>query len=94
MLTGRVNICSGDPALAHAIKDRYYNWVELSFNYFPQEAYFLAGQMAATRNYDLIAVIPFANSYGKGHFYLWRTALAAGHGDFTSQTQLKTNVWS
>ena len=49
--------------------------------------------MAATRNYDLIAVIPFANYYGKGHFYLWRTALAAGHGNFTSLAQLKTNVW-
>jgi hypothetical protein len=83
----------GDPALAQAVKDRYYNWVELSFNYIPGEAYFLAGQMAATKNYDLIAVIPFENSYGEGHFYLWRSALEAGHGDFTSMAQLKSNVW-
>ena len=84
----------GNPALAQAVKDRYYDWVELSFNYLPQQAYFLAGQMAATRNYDLVAVITFENSYGKGHFYLWRIALTPGRGNFKSLAQLKTNVWS
>ena len=83
----------GNIAIEQAIKNRYYSWVELSFIYLPQQAYFAAGQMAATRNYDLIAVILFSNSYGKGHFYLFRSALAAGHGDFTSLTQLKTNDW-
>ena len=83
----------GDPALAQAVRDRYYNWVELSFNYIPASAYFLVGQMATTRNYDLIAVISFENSYGEGHFYLWRSALEAGHSDFTSMAQLKSNVW-
>jgi 4-amino-4-deoxy-L-arabinose transferase-like glycosyltransferase len=81
----------GDPALASAVKNRYYNWVELSFNYIPGEAYFLAGQLAATRNYDLIAVIPFQNSYGAGNFYLWRSATEAGQGDFTSLAQLKAD---
>jgi 4-amino-4-deoxy-L-arabinose transferase-like glycosyltransferase len=83
----------GDPALAQAIKAGYYSWVELSFNAIPNEAYFAASQMAATRNYDLIAVILFQNSYGKGHFYLWRLALVPGHGNFTSLAQLKTNDW-
>jgi 4-amino-4-deoxy-L-arabinose transferase-like glycosyltransferase len=83
----------GDPALIHAVKDRYYDLIELSFNYFPGQAYFLAQQLAVTKNYDLIGVIPFVNSYGRGHYYLWRSALAAGHGDFTSVAQLKTNVW-
>jgi hypothetical protein len=49
--------------------------------------------MAATRNYDLIAVIGFQNSYGKGHFYLWRSALVPGHGNFTSLAQLNTKQW-
>jgi hypothetical protein len=49
--------------------------------------------MAETRNYDLIAVILFSNSYGKGHFYLFRSALAPGHGNFTSLAQLKTKDW-
>lgn len=83
----------GNPAIAQAIKDRYYNWVEVSLIYLPQQAYYTAGQMAATRNYDLVAVIPFSNSYGTGHFYLWRSALVAGQGDFTSLAQLRTNVW-
>jgi hypothetical protein len=84
---------TGDPALAQAIKDRYYDIVELSFNYFPQEAFFFAGQMAAARNYDLIGKVALVNSYGRGHFYVWRSALVAGHGNFTSLTQLNTKAW-
>jgi hypothetical protein len=83
----------GDPALVQAIRDRYYDWVELSFNAIPSEAYFATVQMAATRNYDLIAVILFQNSFGKGHFYLWRLATVPGHGNFKSLAQLKTNNW-
>jgi 4-amino-4-deoxy-L-arabinose transferase-like glycosyltransferase len=84
----------GNPAIAQAIKDRYYDWVELSLIYLPQQAYYTAGQMAATRNYDLIAVVLFSNRYGKGHFYLFRSAPVPGHGNFTNLGQLKTNVWS
>lgn len=83
----------GDPAIAQAIKDRYYNWVELSLIYLPAQAYYAAGQMAQTRNYDLIDVILFSDSYGKGHYYLFRSALVPGHGDFTSLAQLKTKDW-
>jgi hypothetical protein len=50
--------------------------------------------MITTRNYDLIGVIPFCNSFGKGHFYLFRDATLAGHGDFTNWKQLKTKHWS
>jgi 4-amino-4-deoxy-L-arabinose transferase-like glycosyltransferase len=84
----------GNAALAQGIKDRYYNWVELSFVYLPAQAYYAAGQMMATRNYDLITAIPFCNSFGKGHFYLFRSAPLAGHGNFTSWKQLKTKHWS
>jgi 4-amino-4-deoxy-L-arabinose transferase-like glycosyltransferase len=83
----------GDPAVAHAIQDRYYDWVELSFVYLPDEANFTAAQMAATRNYDLIGEILFSNSFGKGHFYLFRLALSPGHGNFTSLKQLKPTNW-
>ena len=83
----------GDPALIQAVKDRYYDLVELSFNYFPDKAYFLAQQMAVTRNYDLIAVIPFKNSYGKGHFFLWRSSLNPGQGNFTSVAQVQSKTW-
>ena len=83
----------GNPALVQALKAGYYSWVELSFNAMPPEAYFAASQMATTRNYDLIAVILFQNSYGKGHVYLWRLARVPGHGNFTSLAQLKTKDW-
>jgi hypothetical protein len=45
--------------------------------------------MAASRNYDLIDKIPFQNSFGRGYFYLWRSAAVAGHGNFTSLSQVK-----
>jgi 4-amino-4-deoxy-L-arabinose transferase-like glycosyltransferase len=78
----------GDPALTQAIKDRYFAIIELSFNYYPYEATFIAKQMIATRNYDLIATIPFQNSFGTGHFYLWRSAAVPGHGNFTNLSQV------
>ena len=83
----------GNPALIQAVKHRYYALVELSFNYFPAQAYFLAQQMATTRNYDLIGAMPLHNAYGNGHFFLWRSALVAGHGDFTSVAQVQTKAW-
>jgi hypothetical protein len=73
-----------DPALAQAIKDRYFALVELSFNAHPAEALFIAQQMAASRNYDLIAKIQFQNSFGIGNFYIWRSAAVAGQGNFAS----------
>jgi 4-amino-4-deoxy-L-arabinose transferase-like glycosyltransferase len=83
----------GNQALTQAIRDRYYSSVELSFNYFPAQAYFLAQQMADTRNYDLIAAMPLVNSYGRGHYFLWRSALIAGQGNFTSVAQVTTKKW-
>jgi 4-amino-4-deoxy-L-arabinose transferase-like glycosyltransferase len=77
----------GDPALTQAIKDRYFALVELSFNYQPAEARFIAQQMAASKNYDLIARVPFQNSFGTGHFYIWRSAAVAGQGNFTGCNQ-------
>jgi hypothetical protein len=79
----------GDEALTQAINDRYFALVELSFNYQPAEAHFIAQQMAVSRNYDLIDKVPFQNSFGRGHFYLWRSAAEAGHGNFTSLSQVK-----
>jgi 4-amino-4-deoxy-L-arabinose transferase-like glycosyltransferase len=83
----------GPAATSQAIKDRYYNWVELSFIYLPQDAYYAAGQMAQTRNYDLIAAVLFSDVYGKGHFFLFRSALVAGHGNFRSLAQLTKVSW-
>jgi hypothetical protein len=78
----------GDPALADAINHRYFALVELSFNYQPAQARFIAHLLAASRNYDLIDKILFQNSFGTGYFYLWRSAAVAGHGNFTSTSQV------
>ena len=78
----------GNPALIQAIHDRYFDIIELSFNYQTSQAIFIAKQMAASRNYDLIATIPFQNSFGTGHFYLFRSAIAAGQGNFTRMSQV------
>jgi hypothetical protein len=83
----------GNAALLQAIRTRYYAFVELSFNYFPAQAYALAQQMAITRNYDLIGVMPLVNSYGRGHFFLWRSAAVPGRGNFTSVAQVTTRIW-
>lgn len=79
----------GDEALTQAIDNRYFALVELSFNYQPAEAHFIAQQMVASRNYDLIAKILFQNSFGRGHFFIFRSAAVAGHGNFKSLSQVK-----
>jgi 4-amino-4-deoxy-L-arabinose transferase-like glycosyltransferase len=88
----------GDPAVAQAIKDQYFVLVELSFVHSPGEAHFVAEQMAASRNYDLIARVffegdlvdggPLGSKYGSGYYYVWRSALVAGEGTFTSLSQI------
>jgi len=79
----------GDPAVTQALNDRYFALVELSFNYQPAEAHFIAQQMIVSRNYDLIARVPFQNSFGTGHFYIFRSAAVAGQGNFTNLSQVK-----
>jgi 4-amino-4-deoxy-L-arabinose transferase-like glycosyltransferase len=89
----RGKVFHGNPAITQALHDRYYEWAELSFVYIPDGAYSAAQQMVQDRNYDLVAAVPFQNSYGKGHFYLFRLALNPGHGDFTSMAQLQKVSW-
>ncbi len=72
----------GTEDLRRAINDRYFDLVELSFNYQPVQARLIALQMVASGNYELIDRIQFQNSFGIGYFYLWRSALVAQHGNF------------
>lgn len=78
----------GDPAIAQAISDRYFALVELSFVAHPEEARFVAKQMIVTRNYDLIAKVQYQNSFGIGYYFIFRSALVAGKGDFKSMSQV------
>ena len=74
-------------------------WREgMLFGATPDEAFFVAGKMAASHNYDLIAKAPyegqlvdggaFGNRYGSGYYYIWRSALTPGTGTFTDLSQL------
>jgi hypothetical protein len=83
----------GNEALRKGIEDRYYDVVELTYTYLPDQAYFVTERMAETRNYDLIARIPNSNVYGKGHFFVFRSAHEPGQGNFRNIDQLKMNVW-
>jgi hypothetical protein len=92
----------GHPALDQAITDQYFALVELSFVHSPGEASFITERMSASRNYDLIARVPFegnlvdggplGNRYGNGHYYLFRSSLVAGQGTFTSVKQLRMGL--
>jgi hypothetical protein len=84
----------GDPAIRQALEDRYYDFVQLSFNYYPYEARLAAQAMAENRNYDLIAVVLFENSFGKGHFYIFRSSLEPGQGTFRDMDQLDSDNWT
>lgn len=83
----------GQDGLLKGIQASYYSLVEMSFVYFPDKAYFLAQKMAESRNYDLVAVVPFQNSYGKGHYFVWRTSLVPGGGNFTDVAQAESPAW-
>ncbi|HEX4863447.1 MAG TPA: glycosyltransferase family 39 protein, partial [Acidimicrobiales bacterium] len=83
----------GQDALVKGVQAGYYSIVEMSFVYFPDQAFFLAQKMAESRNYDLVAVVPFQNTYGKGHYFIWRTALVPGGGNFTDAAQAETPAW-
>ncbi|GCE17690.1 ArnT family glycosyltransferase [Dictyobacter kobayashii] len=79
---------SGNDAFTRAIDDSYFDVVELSFNYQPYQSHFIAQQMAASKNYNLVARVKFQNSFGIGYYYLWRKA-TPGQGNFTSLSQVK-----
>ena len=84
----------GDPAIRAALDDRYYDYVQLSFNYHRSDAELAAQVMVKNENYDLVAVVLFQNSFGKGHYYVFRSALEPGGGTFTNLDQLKTKNWT
>lgn len=81
---------SGTAALAAAVQHRYYDLIELSFTTFAAPAYTVARDLALTRNYDLIAVLPLVDSHQRGRFFVWRRATLGGHGSFTSVSELTT----
>ena len=62
----------GEDAYRSAIREGYFDVVELSYGYNAHLAFAIDGDMKASKNYDLVTKIPYHNSYGDGYFWIWR----------------------
>ena len=63
---------SGPAAYAAAIHDGYFNLVELSYGYNAALAVVISSDLKASKQYNLIARIPYHNAYGNGYYWIWR----------------------
>jgi hypothetical protein len=62
----------GQPAYVKAINDGYFDLIQLNYGYDKQIALLITRTVAQSKKYELIAVIPYTNSYGTGNFWVWR----------------------
>ena len=62
----------GEDAYRSAIREGYFDVVELSYGYNAKLAFAIEGDMKASKNYDFVTRIPYHNSYGNGYFWIWR----------------------
>jgi hypothetical protein len=62
---------SGEAAYKAAIQEGYFNLIELSYGYHASLAIQISQSLIASQYYDLIARIPFHDSYGDGYFWVW-----------------------
>jgi hypothetical protein len=61
----------GEAAYNAAIQEGYFNLIELSYGYHSALATQIAQNLIASQHYDLVAQIPFHDSYGDGYFWVW-----------------------
>ena len=62
----------GAEAYVKAINDGYFALIQLNYGYDIQTALLISHAIEQSKKYDLIDVIPFQDSYGTGHFWVWR----------------------
>ena len=62
----------GNEAYAKAIDAGYFDLIQLNYGYDMQIALFIANTVEKSKNYELIAKIPYHNAYGDGNFWVWR----------------------
>jgi 4-amino-4-deoxy-L-arabinose transferase-like glycosyltransferase len=75
---------SGEAAYKAAIQDGYFDLIELNYGYHNALAIHIDQSLVASKHYDLIARIPFHNSYGDSYFWVW--------GKHTGLPNATTNV--
>ena len=64
-------VLSGEAAYQAAIQDGYFDLIELKYSYQTALATQIDQNVVASHHYNLVARIPFHNSYGDGYFYVW-----------------------
>jgi hypothetical protein len=62
----------GNDAYAKAINDGYFDLIQLNYGYNTQKALFIKTTLEQSKKYELLAKIPYHNSYGEGTFWVWR----------------------
>src|SRR6266567_3334438 len=62
---------SGEAAYKAALQEGYFDLIELSYGYHASLATQLTQSLTASKLYDLVARIPFHNSYGSGYYWVW-----------------------
>ncbi len=61
-----------EDAYRSAIQEGYFDLVELSYGYNAQLALSIENDLRESKQYDIVARIPYHNAYGNGYFWLWR----------------------
>jgi 4-amino-4-deoxy-L-arabinose transferase-like glycosyltransferase len=62
----------GTEAYVKAVNDGYFDLIELDYGNTLQTDILIAQAIEQSNKYDLIDVIPNRDSYGTGHFFIWR----------------------
>jgi hypothetical protein len=62
---------SGEAAYKAAIQEGYFDLIELKYGYDTPLATQIDQNLVASHHYNLVARIPFHNSYGDGYFCVW-----------------------
>lgn len=61
----------GDPAYAKAINDGYFDIIQLNYGFDYATAMSISNDIKQSKKYELVAKIPFQDSYGTGYFSVW-----------------------
>ncbi len=62
----------GNDAYIHAIQDGHFDLVQLNYGFDAATAQVIRNAVIASKKYELIAKIPYQDSYGSGLFWVWR----------------------
>lgn len=62
----------GDPAYVQAIKDGYFDVIQLNYSNNIPTGTLISQAIAQSHKYDLVEKVPYTDVYGTGYFWIWR----------------------